>query len=144
MEKSDKTKIEQVEYKTVDEQEIENHISDFTKRYNMITDLMFKEGGYQQGLIYLSSLFNDHFNMSDVLQEIGRLHDNMKDNLVNSSIVSKSRFYWGKAGHPYACLDKDLKFCVRIFGEEDWSDILYVFPYMNSTKAYDVSFKYEL
>ena len=43
----------------------------------------------------------------------------------------------------YACLDKDLKFCVRHYGEEDWKDILYVFPYMNCSTAFDVTFKYD-
>lgn len=43
----------------------------------------------------------------------------------------------------YACLDKNLKFCVKHYGEDDWKDILYVFPYMNCNTAYDVSFKYE-
>lgn len=43
----------------------------------------------------------------------------------------------------YACLDKNLKFCVLHYGEEDWKDILYVFPYMNCMTAFDVSFKYD-
>ena len=43
----------------------------------------------------------------------------------------------------YACLDKNLKFCVKHYGEDDWKDILYVFPYMNCMTAYDVTFKYD-
>ena len=39
--------------------------------------------------------------------------------------------------------DNDLKFCVKYYGEDTWKDILYVFPYMNSMTAFDVSFKNE-
>lgn len=136
--------IEQVEYRTVDEKDQENQINAITDRFNMIKDLMFKDGGYPQALMYLNALFQNHFRLSDVLAEIGSIYDDTKNDFENNSIISKNRFVWGKPGQPYGCLDKDLKFCVRIYKEGDWSDILYVFPYMNATKAYDVSFKYDV
>lgn len=136
-----------VEYKTVDEKVTENYVSDFKKRYDMIKDLLFKSGGQQQAHIYLSSLFNECFNMGDILKMIGDEIEYERDKYKNGYVVSAKRWVpiREKDGLPYGCLDKDLKFCVRILDDKtDWSDILYVFPYMNGSKAFDISFKYDV
>lgn len=82
---------------------------------------------------------------SDVLNIIGRQIDSLKRTILNGGIVPVKSFdtQFAKPHMAYACLDNDLKFCVRHYGEEEWKDILYVFPYMNCTTAFDISFRYE-
>lgn len=87
-------------------------------------------------------------DVSDVLTIIADQIKQLRKTIRNGGIVPisllESTFKDVLQDHmAYACLDKDLKFCVRHYGEEDWKDILYVFPYMNCTTAFDISFKYE-
>ena len=78
-----------------------------------------------------------------VLNDIGNIIKSYQTLISTSGIVPIKNFYNGRKHDAYACLDKNLKFCVKHYGEEDWKDIKYVFPYMNCTTAFDVSFGYD-
>ena len=102
-------------------------------------------------LAALMSPYNKEFGQSDIdvadvlntiSQQIQSLRRTVKDGGIMPIKTFESLGVF-RQHNAYACLDKDLKFCVRHYGEDDWKDILYVFPYMNSNTAFDVSFKYE-
>ena len=48
-----------------------------------------------------------------------------------------------KEHYVYPCLDKDLKFRMLHYGEEDWEEAFYVFPYMNANTGWNISNKEE-
>ena len=82
--------------------------------------------------------------LSNISQEMKHLKRVVRDGGIVPIKFFESQFKGCVRQHDcYACLDKNLKFCVKHYGEKDWKDILYVFPYMNSMTAFDVSFKNE-
>ena len=82
--------------------------------------------------------------LSNISQEIKILKRIVRDGGIVPVKAFENNFKGIIRNHDcYACLNKDLKFCVRRYGDEDWKDILYVFPYMNCMTAYDVTFKYD-
>jgi hypothetical protein len=108
---------------------------------NALLDIMMspfgsKEFGYAD--INVSNILN---SISRQIRELIRV---VKDGGIVPIKIFESNFKGVHRQHDaYACLDKNLKFCVKHYGEEDWKDILYVFPYMNCMTAFDVSFKYD-
>jgi len=132
-------------YKTVAEKNTEYYVQQMQDGYTMCKDLLFRHGGRAQAIGYLQSMLHENaLSFSDLLGAVTSEAENCKELVDNGGIVSVSRFTFGKKLEKYACLDKDLKFCVKEFGAEEWEDVLYVFPYMNVTKAFDVTFKYEV
>lgn len=102
----------------------------------MMSPFGSKEFGHPD--IDLSQILN---NISQQIKDLTRV---VKDGGIVPINIFESNFKSVHRLHDaYACLDKNLKFCVKHYGEEDWKDILYVFPYMNCTTAYDVAFKYD-
>jgi len=87
----------------------------------------------------------DTSNVLNIIsQQIRELIRVVKDGGIVPIKIFESNFKDTHRQHDaYACLDKNLKFCVKHYGEEDWKNILYVFPYMNCMTAFDVSFKYD-
>ena len=82
--------------------------------------------------------------LSNISQEIKSLKRIVRDGGIVPIKMFENHFKGMIRPHDcYACLDKNLKFCVKHYGEEDWKDILYVFPYMNCSTAFDVTFKYD-
>jgi hypothetical protein len=108
---------------------------------NTLLDIMMspfgsKEFGYAD--INVSNILN---NISRQIRELIRV---VKNGGIVPIKIFESNFKGVHRPHAaYACLDKNLKFCVKHYGEKDWNNILYVFPYMNSMTAFDVSFKNE-
>jgi len=138
-------------------------MSDFTNksyedRIKDINDNLYAGGGEAQGNallnIMMSSFSHKEFTgesdisintvLSNISQEIKSLKRVIRDGGIIPIDVFEDSFKGMHRPHDaYACLDKHLKFCVKHYGEKDWKNILYVFPYMNSMTAFDVTFKYD-
>ena len=127
----------------------------YEDRIKDIKDNLYLGGGIVQANVLLDIMMSPfggkEFGYADidptnvlvsVAQQIKQLIRTVKDGGI-MPIKLFEAVKLGKPHYPYACLDKNLKFCVKHYGEEDWKDILYVFPYMNCTTAFDVSFKYD-
>ena len=128
----------------------------YEDRLETIKNNLYIGGGIGQANSLLSIMLSPYgkdfgvsdINPEDVLLIISNQIKNMRKTIKDGGIVPIKIFESNFKGvhrlhHAYACLDKNLKFCVKHYGEDDWKDILYVFPYMNCTTAYDVSFKYD-
>jgi len=130
----------------------------FEDRIKDIKDNLYVGGGKVQGDILLnvmmSSFSQKEFTgesdisidtvLSNISQEIKSLKRVIRDGGVVPIKIFESQFKRCIKQHNcYACLDTNLKFCVKHYGEKDWNNILYVFPYMNCMTAFDVSFKNE-
>lgn len=127
----------------------------YEDRIKDIKDNLYMGGGVGQANVLLdimmSPFASKEFGYADIdpsniligiAQQIKQLIRTVKDGGI-MHIESFETFKLGKDHYPYACLDKNLKFCVKHYGEEDWKNILYVFPYMNCMTAFDVTFKYD-
>lgn len=130
----------------------------YEKRIEDIKNNLYIGGGAAQAgsilNIMMSSFSNKEFTgASDISVDLvlsiisGEIHS-LKRIVRDGGIVPIKMFencFKGmiRPHDSYACLDKDLKFCVRQYGTENWKDILYVFPYMNCSTAFDVTFKYD-
>ncbi len=130
----------------------------FEDRIKDINDNLYAGGGEAQGNalldIMMSSFSHKEFTgesdisidtvLSNISREIKSLKRVIRDGGIVPIDVFEDNFKGMHRPHDaYACLDKDLKFCVRHYGSDNWDDILYVFPYMNSMTAFDVTFKYD-
>ena len=125
-----------------------NYKEEYNNRLENIKKNLYLGGGVGQAHSFLISLMTGYGHMPDidpslVLNDIGNIIKSYQGLISTSGIVPIKNFYNGKKHNAYACIDNDLKFCVRHYGEDDWKDIKYVFPYMNSTTAFDVSFGYD-
>ena len=138
-------------------------MEDFTnksleKRIEDIKNNLYIGGGAGQANVLLNVMmssfsqreFTGHSDISidNVLSNISQEMKHLKRVVRDGGIVPikffESQFKGSIRPHDcYACLDNDLKFCVKHYGEDDWKDILYVFPYMNCMTAFDVTFKYD-
>jgi len=132
---------------------------DWKNRIEDIKNNLYAGGGLGQANVLLSVMLspysskNKDFGVSDIspeniLEIISRQITELKTTIKNGGIFPIhiiEDFYkdYMTKGMAYACLDKDLKFCVKHYEEEDWKDILYVFLYMNCNTAYDITFKYK-
>ena len=130
----------------------------YEKRIEDIKNNLYIGGGAAQAgsilNVMMSSFSNKEFTgasdisvdlvLSNISQEIKSLKKIVRDGGIVPIKMFENYFKGMIRPHDsYACLDKDLKFCVRQYGTENWKDILYVFPYMNCMTAFDVSFKYD-
>lgn len=128
------------------------------KRIEDIKNNLYVGGGAAQAgailNIMMSSFSNKEFTgesdisidliLSTISNEIKGLKRVVRDGGIVPIKLFESKFKGCIRQHDcYACLDTNLKFCVKHYGEKDWNNILYVFPYMNSMTAFDVSFKNE-
>lgn len=128
----------------------------FKDRIEDINNNLYIGGGMNQASAIISIMMSpfsqreftgrSDIDVSDVLHIIDGQIKSLKRILKDGGIVPISVFENSFKGmhrthDAYACLDNDLKFCVKYYGDEDWKDIMYVFPYMNSMTAYDVLFK---
>ena len=128
----------------------------YEKRIEDIKNNLYIGGGAAQAgtilNVMLSSFSNKEFTgvsdisidlvLSIISNEIKSLKRIVRDGGIIPIKTFEESFKGLQRPHDcYACLDKNLKFCVRHYGEEDWKDILYVFPYMNCNTAFDISFK---
>ena len=123
------------------------------KRIEDIKNNLYIGGGAGQANVLLNVMMSSFSQRSDisvdnVLSNISQEMKHLKRVVRDGGIVPikffESQFKGSIRPHDcYACLDKDLKFCVKHYGEDDWKDILYVFPYMNCMTAFDVTFKYD-
>ena len=125
-----------------------NYEEEYKNRLENIKSNLYKGGGEAQGHAFLTELMMGMGQMPDidpslVLHDIGNILKIYQRLISTSGIVPIKNFYSGRPHDAYACLDNDLKFCVKHYGEDDWKDIKYVFPYMNCTTAFDVSFGYD-
>jgi len=139
-------------YKYVNMEDLNN--KSYKDRIKDIKDNLYDGGGAVQASFLLAALmspYNKEFGQSDIdvvdvlniiSQQIQSLRKTVKDGGI-MPIKTFENLESFQKHNAYACLDKDLKFCVRHYGEDDWKDILYVFPYMNCMTAFDVSFKYD-
>lgn len=130
----------------------------YEQRIEDIKNNLYAGGGAAQASIILdimmSSFSKKEFTgasdisidsvLSNISNEIKTLRRIVRDGGIVPIKMFENHFKGMTRPHDcYACLDKDLKFCVKHYGEEDWKDILYVFPYMNGITAYDVTFKWD-
>jgi len=106
---------------------------------NVLLDAMMSPFGSKE--FGLSDIDTTHI-LNSIAQQIKQLIRTIKDGGI-MPIKLFECVKMGKDHHPYACLDNDLKFCVKHYGEDTWKDILYVFPYMNCTTAFDITYKYD-
>jgi len=127
----------------------------YEDRIKDIKDNLYLGGGIGQANVLLDIMMSPfggkEFGYADidpthvlvsVAQQIKQLTRTVKDGgIMPIKLFEIAKL--GKAHYPYACLDNDLKFCVKYYGEDTWKDILYVFPYMNCTTAFDITFKYD-
>ena len=82
------------------------------------------------------SPYGKNFGQSDIdvhttLASISAQIRSLKQTVLSGGIVPikifENSFKRTIQNHmPYACLDNDLKFCVKHYGEKDWKDIKYV------------------
>lgn len=127
----------------------------YEARIKDIKDNLYIGGGLGQANILLDAMMSpfgsEEFGYADidsahilanVAQQIKQLIRVVKDGGVMPIKFFES-MKLGKVHHPYACLDNNLKFCVKHYGEDTWKNILYVFPYMNCMTAFDITFKYD-
>jgi hypothetical protein len=127
----------------------------YEDRIKDIKDNLYAGGGAGQESILLDVMMSPfgskEFGYADidptnVLVSIGNQLKQLIRTVKDGGVIPIKLFEgvkMGKDHHPYACLDNDLKFCVKHYGEDTWKDILYVFPYMNCTTAFDITFKYD-
>lgn len=130
---------------------------EWNDRIEDIKNNLYTGGGIGQANALLSILLSPYYkkdfgisdiNPEDVLTIIGQQISALRKTVRNGGIfpidVIETTLFknYMQKGMAYACLDKDLKFCVKHYGEDDWKDITYVFPYMNCSTAFDVTFKY--
>ena len=127
----------------------------YEDRIKDIKDNLYAGGGAGQASILLDVMMSPfgskEFGYADidptnVLVSIGNQLKQLIRTVKDGGVIPIKLFEgvkMGKDHHPYACLDNDLKFCVKHYGEDTWKDILYVFPYMNCTTAFDITFKYD-
>ena len=125
-----------------------NYQEEYNNRLENIKNNLYLGGGVGQAHSFLTSLMTGYGKTPDidpilVLNDIGNIIKSYQRLISTSGIVPIKNFYNGQKHNAYACLDKNLKFCIKHYGEEDWKDILYVFPYMNCMTAFDISFKYD-
>ena len=126
----------------------------YEDRLETIKNNLYIGGGIGQANNLLSIMLSPYgkdfgvsdINPEDILLIISNQIKNMRKTIKDGGIIPIKIFEqsFTKQNHmAYAVLDKNLKFCVKHYGDEDWKDILYVFPYMNCTTAYDITFKYD-
>lgn len=127
-------------------------MKNWENRINSIKDNLYSEGGHGQAIslldIMLSPFGNKNFKSSDidpkdVLDIIGRQIDTLRKMIYDGGFISLDVFETmfnniAKKGESYACLDKNLNFCVKQYATENWIEIKYVFPYMNASRAFDI------
>lgn len=129
----------------------------YEDRIKDIKENLYAGGGAGQASILLNAMMSPFshkefgytdINVTDVLNSISQQIRELTRTIRDGCIVPIKFFENNMKGmhrqhDAIACLDKNLKFCVKHYGEKDWNDILYVFPYMNCMTAFDVSFKNE-
>ena len=125
-----------------------NYQEEYNNRLENIKNNLYLGGGVGQAHSFLTAMMTGLNKSPDidptlVLNDIGNILKMYQQLISTSGIVPVKNFFTGREHNAYACLDKDLKFCVRHYGDGDWKDIKYVFPYMNCTTAFDVSFGYD-
>ena len=132
---------------------------DWYERIEDINNNLYLGGGKDQCNALLSIMMSPYgdkkkdFGVSDIEAEdiltiISQQLTSLKRTIKNGGIfpidiIENSLKNYMRKGMAYACLDNNLKFCVKHYGEDDWKDIKYVFPYMNCSTAYDISFGYD-
>jgi len=129
----------------------------YEDRIKDIKDNLYAGGGAIQGNILLDVMMSpfsgkefgqSDINVNNVIDIISRQILELKRVIRDGGIVPIKMFennfkHMHRQHDAIAVLDTDLKFCVKHYGEKDWNNILYVFPYMNCMTAFDVSFKNE-
>lgn len=124
------------------------------EKYENIVDNLYEGGGLGQAINFMDTLMSPYasgdfgfpiFEPKHALDIISRQITQLKRNVSNGGIVHistfktllKSQNY--RKSKAFACLDKDLKFCVRHNEDKDsFKDILYVFLYLDPVTAYDI------
>lgn len=125
-----------------------NYQEEYNNRLENIKNNLYLGGGVGQAHSFLTAMMTGLNKSADidptlVLNDIGNILKMYQQLISTSGIIPVKNFFMGIEHNAYACLDKDLKFCVKHYGDGDWKDIKYVFPYMNCTTAFDVSFGYD-
>lgn len=124
------------------------------EKYDKIVDNLYEGGGLGQAINFMSTLMSPYassdfgfaiFEPKHALDIISRQITELTRNVSNGGIVHISTFNTllktqsYRKSKAFACLDKDLKFCVRHYeNEESFNDILYVFLYLDAVTAYDI------
>ena len=129
---------------------------DWKERIEDIKNNLYLGGGKGQADALIATMlspYGKNFGQSDIdvhttLASISAQIRSLKQTILNGGIVPIRIFETSfkntiQCHNAYACLDNDLKFCVKHYGEDDWKDIKYVFPYMHTNTAYDISFRYD-
>ena len=115
--------------------------NDIGNKFNNVKNELFKDGGYPQAMAILSAIICDDgiIKLRDLLQMIGWHCDDMKEKLEKNYIIPIERYdYLAKVGKKYACLDKDMKFCIREKGKSEWDDVSHVMPHYDIYKAAEI------
>lgn len=125
-----------------------NYQEEYDNRLENIKNNLYLGGGVGQAHSFLTAMMTGLNKPADidptlVLNDIGNILKTYQQLISTSGIVPVKNFFTGREHNAYACLDNDLKFCVKHYGEDDWKDIKYVFPYMHTNTAYDISFGYD-
>lgn len=113
---------------------------DWSERIEDIKNNLYLGGGKGQAdslIATMLSPYGKNFGQSDIdvhttLASISAQIRSLKQTVLSGGIVPikifENSFKRTIQNHmPYACLDNDLKFCVKHYGEKDWKDIKYVF-----------------
>lgn len=124
------------------------------EKYDQIVDNLYEGGGLGQAINFMTSLMSPYasgdfgyaiFEPKHALDIISKQITELTRNVSNGGIVHISTFktflktHNYRRGKAFACLDKDLKFCViHCENEDSFKDILYVFLYLDAVTAYDI------
>lgn len=120
-------------------------MEDYQKKIDNIYSELYTDGGRGQcrDLIKIM-LAEDYINPEDVLDAIGQILIERKRIINEGYIISiKNCDYFLEDGKQYACLDKDLKFCIKTKGTPEWNDVSHVLYRMSIKKAYELIEQYK-
>lgn len=114
-------------------------------KIEQILNALYSGGGRVQARDLLKFMLdNEDIHPEDVLENIARLLSERKRLLEQDYILPINRCdYFLEDGKTYTCLDKDLKFCIRMKGTPEWNDVSHVLPRFNSQRAFGLIFQYE-
>ena len=120
-------------------------MEDYNIRIDEIRNNLYNGGGRGQckDLIKIM-LDNEDIRPDDVLSDIAQLLSERKQLLEEDCILPiKHCDYFLEDGKTYACLDKDLKFCIRKKGIPGWEDVSHVFTRFKAQRAFELIHQYE-
>ena len=116
----------------------------YQERIDDIIRNLYVGGGKPQCKDILKHMIdNDDIDAEDILDNISQLLKERKRSIEQDYIISLEMCdYFLKDGKYYACLDKDLKFCVIKKGSDEWNNVSHVMYKMDIGRARDLIYQH--